>query len=81
MLTTSGALAGCGFTPRLVCSAPAGMVLLCVPEDDAVTSTAMEQPPLGTVAPLASTTLVALAGAVTVPVQVFTTLGGLATLT
>src|SRR3982750_2879318 len=64
------ALAGAWLLPRLVCSAPAGMLLVCTPATRPVTLTSIVQPPAGTVPPLFRRTLVALAAATTVPPQV-----------
>ena len=53
VLTVSVAFTADWLLPRLVCSAPTGMVLVWTPAAVAVTSTLMVQPPAGICWPLA----------------------------
>ncbi len=81
VLIVNSAFAGSGLLPKFVRSSPAGMLFVCTPGVDAVTSTLMVQPLTGIVAPFAYVIVPLPAFAVTVPGHVFVMLGVPATTT
>ena len=64
-VTINVSVVGAALLPTLVCKSPAGIVFGYVPVVLLVTSTAIVQPPLGMLEPLAKTTVLAAAAAVT----------------